>query len=177
MTDLGLIQVYTGAGKGKTTAAVGAGLRAVGHGLRVHMIQFLKGGGTRPFSGELRALEQVQGFSVEQFGTGHFVYPGVATERDRDVVRHGLKHARHVIASADYDLVILDELNVALQFELLAEQDVVELMDRKPAGVELVITGRGAPQAVLDRADLVTEMQEVKHPFTHGRAGRCGIDF
>jgi len=176
MTDLGLIQVYTGDGKGKTTAAVGAGIRAIGHGLRVHMIQFLKGGGAFPVSGEIRALDRIDGFTVERFGSGRFVVPGAATDHDRQVVRDGLERARQILDSEEYDLVILDELNAAFQLSLLAEGDVLELLRHKPPQVELVITGRGAPQSVLRQADLVTEMRAVKHPFAAGRTARIGVD-
>jgi len=176
MADLGLVQVYTGDGKGKTTAAIGAGLRAIGHGLRVHMIQFLKGGGPFPISGEIRAIDRIDGFTVEQFGTDGFVTPGAATDRDRRITRAGLNRARQVLDSEEYDLVILDEVNVAVRLALLTEDEVLELIKRKPPHVELVITGRGAPQTVLDQADLVTEMRAVKHPFTEGRAARTGVD-
>ena len=173
----GCLQIYTGDGKGKTTAAIGAGLRAIGHGLRVHMIQFLKGGGPFPISGELRALDRLDGFTVEQFGTDGFVKPGAATDDDRQIVQAAFRRARQVLDSDEYDLVILDELNVAVRLALLAEEDVLDLMSRKPPHVELIITGRGAPQTVLDRADLVTEMHAVKHPFMDGTAARPGVDF
>ena len=174
---LGLIQVYTGTGKGKTTAAIGAGIRAVGQGLRVHMIQFLKGGDNSSPYGEVRAIEQIPRFTLEQFGPSHFIKPGEISDEDREIVKRGLKRSGEVLSSGNYDLVILDEIHVALNYGLLTLEEVTELMECKPPQVELVMTGRGAPQTVIDQADLATEMRELKHPLSRGIQGRIGIEF
>jgi len=174
---LGLIQVYTGTGKGKTTAAIGAGIRAVGQGLRVHMIQFLKGGDNSSPYGEVRAIEQIPRFTLEQFGPSHFIKPGEISDEDREIVKRGLKRSGEVLSSGNYDLVILDEINVALHLGIATLQEVLDLLDRKATQTEVILTGRGASQTLIDRADLVTEMREVRHPLARGIQARLGIEF
>jgi len=177
MNELGLVQVYTGTGKGKTTAAIGAGIRAVGQGLRVHMIQFLKGGDNFPPYGEVRAIEQIPRFTLEQFGPSHFVEPGAISDEDREIVKRGLKRSGEVLASGNYDLVILDEINVVLQLGMATLQEVLDLLDRKATQTEVILTGRGAPEALLKRADLVSRVDAIKHPFDRGIKARLGIEY
>ena len=177
MNELGLIQVYTGTGKGKTTAAIGAGIRAVGQGLRVHMIQFLKGGDNFSPYGEVRAIEQIQRFTLEQFGPSHFIKPGAISDEDREIVKRGLKRSGEVLASGNYDLVILDEVNVVLHLGMATLQEVLDLLDRKATQTEVILTGRGAPEALLKRADLVSRVDAIKHPFDRGIKARLGIEY
>ncbi|HAF71085.1 MAG: Cob(I)yrinic acid a,c-diamide adenosyltransferase [Acetothermia bacterium 64_32] len=173
----GLVQVYTGDGKGKTTAAIGTGIRALGHGWRVHMLQFLKGGDPLSPYGEILALARLPGFTVEQLGPPHFVHPGSASEEDRKAIRRGLERAREALSSGEYDLVILDEINVALQLGLAEVDEVLALLDGKAEGTEVILTGRGAPRELIERADLVSLVEAVKHPFERGIAARPGIDY
>lgn len=177
MNELGLIQIYTGTGKGKTTAAIGAGIRAVGQGLRVHMIQFLKGGDNFPLYGEVRALAPIARFTLEQFGPPHFITPGAISDEDREIVKRGLERAEEVLSSGNYDLVILDEINVVLHLGIATLQEVLDLLDRKLTQTELILTGRGAPEALLERADLVSRIEAVKHPLDKGIPARPGIEY
>lgn len=170
----GLIQVYTGDGKGKTTAALGLALRAAGHGMRTYIGQFLKG---RDY-GELESIKQLAPrVTLEQYGLDAWVHVGSVTPEQRQAAQAGLAKARQALVSGDYDIVILDEVNVALYFGVLTEAEVLDLVDSKPAHVELILTGRRAPQAILERADLVTEMREVRHPYQRGVPARRGIEF
>jgi len=177
MNKLGLIQIYTGTGKGKTTAAIGAGIRAVGQGLRVHMIQFLKGGDNFPPYGEVRALEQIPRFTLEQFGPSHFIEPGAISDEDREIVKRGLERAEEVLASGNYNLVILDEINVVLQLGMAKLEKILGLLSKKAKETEVILTGRGAPEALLERADLVSRIDAVKHPFEKGIKARLGIEY
>jgi cob(I)alamin adenosyltransferase len=168
----GYVQVYTGDGKGKTSAALGLALRAAGAGLRVFFAQFIKGGRTS----EVQALERFDDrITVEQYGRGHFIRGEPAPE-DVAAARDGLVAVRRAMASGAYDVVVLDEANDAVTCGLFGAGDLVGLIDARPDPVELVITGRGAVPAVLDRADLVTEMREVKHYYQDGVAARRGIE-
>jgi len=168
-----MVQVYTGDGKGKTTAALGLALRALGHGLKVYMIQFMKGD---PEYGELRAAGRLDGLTIRQFGRTDFVDRDQPAEEDISMARQGLEHAAAVLAAGEHDLVILDEINVALDFGLVPVKAVLELIENRPPGVELVLTGRSAPRAVIEAADLVTEMREIKHYYQRGRTARDGIE-
>ena len=170
----GLIQVYTGDGKGKTTAALGLALRAAGHGWRTFFGQFMKG---REY-GELEAARLLgTRLTIRQFGNPGFVHAGQVSPQDVRMAREGLVTAREAMLSREYDIVVLDEINVALYFELLTTEDVLALIDAKPVEVELVLTGRRVPQEILDRADYVTDMREVKHPYRGGLQARKGIEF
>jgi len=169
----GLIHVYTGDGKGKTTAAIGLGVRAVGAGLRVHMIQFMKG---RRYS-ELDALERLPGFTVVQFGRDEFVSKKKPEQIDIDLAQKGLAHAQEVLHKNEYDVVILDEINVAVDYHLISLADVLELMKMKPDSMELILTGRYANPELVRQADLVSEMLEIKHPYQKGVPCRKGIDW
>ncbi|MBE0512280.1 cob(I)yrinic acid a,c-diamide adenosyltransferase [Candidatus Bathyarchaeota archaeon] len=172
--ERGLIQVYTGDGKGKTSAAFGLALRAVGRGLKVYMIQFIKGGFDY---GELYVVERLPNFRLKAFGRGKFVTDFPPTEDDVKLAKEAFELAREVVNGGEYDVVILDEINVALHLKLIETEEVVDLIGRKPKHVELILTGRYAPSEVVELADLVTEMKEVKHPYTKGVSPRKGIDY
>jgi len=170
----GLIQIYTGNGKGKTTAALGLAMRAAGHGLRTYIGQFMKG----QRYGELAAAKALSAFiKIEQFGRKGFLHvnenPG-----DEDIrrARIGLKKCRAAMLSKKYRIIVLDEINVALDFKLLTEPEVREFLDAKPDDVELILTGRYAPLSLVRRADLVTEMREKKHYYAKGVKARIGIE-
>lgn len=170
----GTVQVYTGDGKGKTTAALGLGFRAWGHGARVLVIQFMKG---RINYGELEAARKLDGFDVEQYGRETFVDRDDPAPEDVALAREALARAQSVVAENAYDLVILDEVNVAADYGLVTAEEVLALIAAKPPAMELVLTGRGAPAPVVEAADLVTEMREVKHHYRQGRPARQGIEF
>lgn len=170
----GLVEVYTGDGKGKTSAALGVALRAVGHGLRVHVIFFMKG--DFPY-GEQRALEQLPGASFECFGSQHFVDPRVVKEEEKEEAQRALEAARRAMESGQYDVLVLDEVNVASAWKLVDIEEVMELIERKPEDLELILTGRYADPHLVAMADLVTEMIEVKHPLKQGVLARQGIDY
>jgi cob(I)alamin adenosyltransferase len=166
----GYVHVYTGDGKGKTTAALGLVVRAVGAGLRVRVVQFIK---SREYS-EIRTLERL-GVPVSQFGRGCFIM-GEPTAEDRRVAAEGLEAIRELMRDEDLDLLVLDEINVALQLGLIDLEHVLDLVRSKPAGLELVLTGRGAPRELMNAADLVTEMVKVKHYYDEGVRARDGIE-
>ena len=171
----GLIQVYTGNGKGKTTASFGLALRAVGHGFRVLMIQFMKDNETY---GETKSSACLTGLEVIKAGRDVLVDLKNPDPIDKKLARDGWEMARAAILSRKYQLVILDELNVAMATGLLPVEEVAAfLRDNRCQQVEIVLTGRYAPQAILDMADLITDMQESKHPFQAGLPARQGIDF
>ncbi len=170
--ERGYIQVYTGDGKGKTTAALGLALRAAGVGAKVFIAQFVKG--TK--SAELAALERLGDLiTVKQYGRGHFIV-GEPEEEDIQAARAGLAEVRQIIASGEYPLVVLDEANVAVHFGLFTADELLETVKSRPQHVEVVITGRRAHQRIIDAADLVTEMREVKHYYTQGVPARRGIE-
>jgi cob(I)alamin adenosyltransferase len=166
-----MIQVYTGEGKGKTTAALGLALRATGARLRVYIAQFIK---SRSYS-ELKALRRMKNIKVEQFGRGCFIKtPG---QTDKDLARRGLEKIKTVIQENSYDIIILDEINVALHLGLVASGEVLELVKLCPADAEIILTGRDAPDEIIACADLVSEIKEVKHYFKKGVKARRGIEF
>ncbi len=169
----GYIQVYTGNGKGKTTAALGLALRAAGRGMKVYIGQFMKG----QEYGELDAINNYLSdwITLEQYGTPKFVV-GKPSEEDVKMAREGLKKAENAMLSGDYDIVILDEVNVSIYLKTLELEEVLNFIDKKPESVELILTGRYAPQELIDRADLVTEMKEIKHYYTKGVIAREGIE-
>jgi cob(I)alamin adenosyltransferase len=172
--EKGTVQVYTGNGKGKTTAALGQALRACGHGLRVVMIQFMKGSKNY---GEVMIASKIPNFEILQFGLPTFVEKGNPSEEDLRLARLGMDFARKAIGQGKYDMVILDEINCAIDYGLVESSEVLELVKGKPEGVEIILTGRYAPQELLDAADLVTEMREVKHHYQAGIGAREGIEF
>ncbi len=169
----GLIHVYTGNGKGKTTAAIGLGVRAAGDGLKVLMIQFMKG---RRYS-ELDALAQLKNFTVVQFGRDEFVSKEQPEQVDIDLAQKGLAYAKEFIHKHIYDVVILDEINVALDYHLITLDDVLQLLKEKSDCVELVLTGRYASPEIIQHADVVSEILEIKHPYHKGMLSRKGIDW
>jgi cob(I)alamin adenosyltransferase len=169
----GYVHVYTGDGKGKTTAAIGLAVRAAGHDRCTYIGQFMKG----QEYGELAALRHLQQITVEQYGDRGCIRKEEVTERHVAQAMAGLERARTAMLSGRYDVVVLDEVNVALWFGLLTVEAVMSLLDERPERVELVLTGRRAPQALLDRADLITEMREVRHYYSRGVTARKGIEF
>ena len=172
--EQGYVQVYTGPGKGKTTAALGLAFRAVGHGLRVHVVQFMKGSiEYGEIAGAKRLAPELE---IVQMGRDCFVNKKDPALEDIDLARRGLAHAREVVEAGKHDIVILDEVNCAVDFNLISVDDLLALIQDKPKGVELILTGRGAPDEILEAADLVTEMREVKHYYAAGVDGRVGIE-
>jgi cob(I)alamin adenosyltransferase len=167
----GLIHVYTGNGKGKTTAALGLAIRAAGHNRKVAFIQFLKG---IP-SGELLFVDKYKAFDIVHTGTGNSRKK--PEEQLRREAQETLAYTENVITGGNCDLVVLDEVCVALHRKLIDIRQVLDILDKKPDNLELVLTGRNAPQELIDRADLVTEMLLVKHPYNEGIAARKGIEY
>lgn len=168
----GYVQVYTGNGKGKTTASLGLVLRALGAGLKVHVIQFLKQG---DYS-EIKALAQFGSqITIEQFGMGKFVRGNPAPE-DVTAGRKGLERVRHIIDNKLCDVLVIEEGNVAVACGLFTIGEMLDTIESKPDDMEIIITGRGADQKLIDRADLVTEMKEIKHYFKQGVQARIGIE-
>lgn len=181
LTDGGFVQVYTGDGKGKTTAALGLALRAALSGMRVFIGQFMKGTSYAELGISRIPFEELSGGSIdiEQYGTPRLICQGEPPSRE-DVAsaRLGLEELRRRMTSGRYHVVIADEVNVALHFDLLVLDDVLELLLARPEGVELVLTGRRAPPEIIDRADLVTDMREVKHYYAlQGVQARKGIEY
>ena len=173
MMSLGKLQVYTGNGKGKTTAAIGLAVRGAGHGLRSYIGQFLKGLPT----GEAEALAHIPGIRMEQFGDGSFVLEGSPLEPHRKEARQGLQRVREALLGGSYQIVILDEINVALDLGLLFREEVEDVLETVPPGTEIVCTGRGAPGWLIERADLVSEVGAVKHYADRGMEAREGIEY
>jgi len=171
--EKGFIHVYTGNGKGKTTAAIGLGVRATGEGLKVYMIQFMKG---RRYS-EIDALENIPNFTVVQYGRDEFVLKENPEQIDIDLARKGFEQARKIINKGEHDVVILDEINVAVDYNLIPLHDVLQLLEEKTKKVELILTGRYASPEVVKQADLVSEILEIKHPYQNGIESRKGIDW
>ena len=182
----GLVQVYTGQGKGKTTAALGTAFRAVGHGLRVCVVQFLKAGwesGERLAAKRLAPELVIRAFGATQWGDRSKASAGAPwwelppSEEDRSQAREAMEFARGAVAGGEWDIVVLDEVFGALAHGLISLDEVLGLIRTKPTEVELILTGRDAPPEVIEAADLVTEMAEVKHPFRRGVNARKGIEY
>ena len=190
--ELGLIHVYTGNGKGKTTAALGLAFRAVGHGFKVCVIQFMKGG---YYFGEILASEKFLKKKIKFFEFGQstpyaeqikrgLVKPSKAIfyefEDEKEIYKKGLEFANKVIKSGRFDLVVLDEINVAMSMGHIEVKDVLDVMLSKPKNVELILTGRGAPEEIIDAADYANEIRPIKHPFDRKAKkvlGRRGIEY
>ncbi|MCL6479683.1 MAG: cob(I)yrinic acid a,c-diamide adenosyltransferase [Peptococcaceae bacterium] len=171
----GLVMVFTGNGKGKTTAALGMALRAWGQGMNILILQFIKGGRTY---GELLAAGKLEGLEIKPLGEGFITGSDEQSlDRHRMAAREALEEARREVASGRWDMVILDEIIYAAGFKLLKEGDLLEIISAKSPGTHLVLTGRGAPQSLIDRADLVTEMLEIKHPYARGVKAQKGVEF
>ncbi|MFQ5969293.1 MAG: cob(I)yrinic acid a,c-diamide adenosyltransferase [Nitrososphaerales archaeon] len=175
--DSGLVIVYTGRGKGKTTAALGMALRAVGHGFKVVMIQFIKGSW---FYGELNSSAKLQpDFELVVAGKGFvgIVDDNKPVEDHVKAAQEALQVSREKLASGKYDIIILDEINYAVDLKLITVDDVLELIKIKPKKMTLVLTGNYAKEKVIEAADLVTEMKEIKHPYSKGKKAKKGVDF
>lgn len=175
----GLVQVYWGDGKGKTTAALGLALRACGQGLKVHLVQFMKNGCENPeleISGEIKALSKIDNFSFKRFGSGEWVTKENIETHKRDA-EAALDYLQETMS--DYDVVIADEVLYAVQLGLLDEKQVVELIRKKPKRIELILTGSNKYEMskIIAMADLVTEIRKIKHPFDKGVLARKGIDY
>jgi cob(I)alamin adenosyltransferase len=170
----GLVQVYTGNGKGKTTAAFGQALRAIGQGYRVCVIQFMKG---RKYGESLAGEKYLPNLTIHLSGLDSFVMRENPAPLDIELARQGLTLARRAIASGDYDMVILDELNVAVDFKLIPLQDVIDLIKGKPTTIDLILTGRYAPPELIALADTVSEIREVRHHYNAGIKERAGIEY
>ena len=173
----GLLIVYTGDGKGKTTSALGVAFRALGYGWKICMVQFIKG--TWKY-GEMTSIAELgDRFELHRMGAGFYkiMDDDLPDEVHHAAAAEALKLLMEKLVSASYDLVIADELNVALDTGLVAEQDVRRLLASRPKQVHLIVTGRGAPPFLIDAADLVTEMREVKHPYRQGIKAQPGIDY
>ncbi len=170
----GLVQVYTGSGKGKTTASLGLALRASGHGWIVKMISFMKGD---PNYGEVLAAQHIPNFELIQSGLPTFVKKGQPSDEDLRLAREGLSKAKQYVRNEVIDLVILDEINVAVDYGLIPLNDLMSLIDEKASSQELVLTGRYAHPDIVKRADLVSEILEIKHPFQQGIKCREGVDY
>lgn len=175
--EKGLIHIYTGEGKGKTTAALGIALRAARYGMRVYLIQFIKG------VTEEETVKGIKGIIYRFFGhkrpSGEWkwLYEGEVGAEDKAIAADGLKFAEQIIVKGNYDVVILDEIVMAIWFGLLDEKDVISLLGKKPAHVELILTGRRASQKLIGAADYVSDVQKIKHPFDKGILAREGIDY
>ncbi len=172
--EKGLVQVYTGNGKGKTSAAFGSALRAVGRGLRVYIIQFIKGGFDY---GELYIAKKIPRLTLTAFGRGKFITEMPPSDRDVELAREAFELAKKTVESGKYDMVILDEINIVINLRMIGVNDVIQLIKNKPQHVELILTGRNAPKEIIEAADLVTEMREVKHPYAQGVQPRKGIEY
>jgi cob(I)alamin adenosyltransferase len=172
----GLLAVYTGDGEGKTTSALGKVVRSVGYGWKVLIVQFMKG--TWHY-GEMAGLKHLPGVRLERMGAGFYKIMGdsLPDEVHQQAAAEALQFAAEAMASGEWDLVILDEINVALQTELLTWEAVLPVIEARPKWLHLVLTGRGAPRELIERADLVTEMREVKHPYQAGIIAQKGFDY
>ncbi len=171
----GLVHIYTGNGKGKTTAALGLALRAIGHGHKVFMLQFMKG--SKNYGEIIAAEKYLPNLTIVQSGLETFVSKENPAQVDIDLAVEGLNISQKVIEENKYDMVILDEVNVALDFNLIPLSEVVELIKNKPAEMELVLTGRYAPKEIFELGDVVSDITLVNHPYYHGVEAREGIEF
>jgi len=170
----GLLIVFTGNGKGKTTAALGLALRAFGHNFRVCIIQFVKG---KWKTGEMMAAGRFEGI-MDFFVKGRgFLFNSKDIVRDREAAKEAWKFAKGVMTSLQYRMVILDELSYLIKYKMIEEDEVVDFLSKKRADLHVIVTGRDAPDSLIDLADLVTEMREIKHPFKSGIKAQKGIEF
>lgn len=170
--ETGYVQIYTGNGKGKTTAALGLSLRAICAGKKVYIGQFIKG----MDYAELKAMDYLPGLVIKQYGRDCFI-KNKPTKEDIEMAEAGLREIKQIIDSEEYDVVVLDEINVSLFFNLIKLEDVIEIVKSKPKAIELVLTGRYVPDELIQLADLVTEMKEIKHYYNEGVEARSGIEF
>jgi cob(I)alamin adenosyltransferase len=173
-TAKGLVIVITGRGKGKTTAAFGQALRAIGQGYKVFVLQFMKG---RKYGEFIAAEKYLSHLTIRMSGLDSFVMRDNPAAIDIELAQKGLDAAQKAINSGKYDMVILDEINVALDFKLVALPKVIELIKNKPAGLDLILTGRYAPPEIIELADTVSEIKEIKHHYAAGIKDRAGIEY
>lgn len=169
----GYVQLYTGDGKGKTTAALGLALRSAGHKRRVFIGQFMKG----QYYGELSALAHIDEIDIEQFGDAGCIRREEVTDLHRQQAERGIRRIEEVLFSGAYPMVIMDEIAVAVWFGIVDLERVLGVLRKRPDGVEIILTGRRAPEGLIDAADLVTEMQEIRHYYRDGVPAREGIEF
>ncbi len=171
----GLVLVYTGNGKGKTTAALGLALRAIGHGQRVFLLQFMK---SEPGTGEIQAINQyLPNFKVLQAGKNRMLPDNSLAADEPGDIRKGFNQGKAALLSGEYDLVIFDEINVVLARGRFPVEEVLEMLRMRPGHVNVVLTGRYAPEEIVDFADLVSEVKEIKHPYRRGIKARAGLEF
>ena len=170
----GLVQLFTGDGKGKTSAALGIVLRALGYGLRVYIVYFMKG--DYPY-GERNVLSKLPNVTFASFGSLEFVDPVNVKPEEIEQAKQALAFARETVLSGNYDLLVLDEVNVAVAWKLVELDEVVKFIQDKPSNVELILTGRRADTKLVQLADLVTECLKIKHPYDKGIMARPGIDY
>lgn len=171
----GYVQIYTGTGKGKTTAALGLALRACGHGIKTYIGQFMKGHNY----GEIKAARLIKPFvKIERYGRKAFVHKeGKIDKADIELAKKGMEKIKKAVFSNDYGIVVLDEILTAIFFGLIPKEEVLELIEKKPENVEIVLTGRYAPAELIEASDLVTEMKEIKHYYSKGVTARKGIEY
>jgi len=172
--DRGLVMVITGNGKGKTTAAFGQALRAIGHGYHVFVVQFMKG---RKYGEFLAAGKYLPNLTIRMSGLDSFVMRDNPAKIDIELAQKGLDKARKAINRGKYDMVILDEINVALDFKLIDLNEVIDLIKNKPPEIDLILTGRYAPGEIIKLADTVSEVKEIKHHYNAGIKNRAGIEY
>ena len=169
----GYVHVYTGNGKGKTTAAFGLALRAAGAGLKVFIGQFIKG---KPYNENDVITKHLENITVKQYGLGCFII-GDPTEEDFKAARNGLTEISKMVKENKFDMVVMDEVNIALYYNLFEVDELIEIIDNRPENMEIILTGRYAPQKLIQYADLVTEMKEIKHYYNNGIKARKGIEY
>ena len=167
----GMVHVYTGNGKGKTTAAFGLAIRAVGAEKNVYIAQFVKG---MKYS-ELKSLKKIEKIKIKQYGLNYFI-KGKAEQEDINAARKGLEEVAKILKSGEYELVILDEANIAVYYDLFSVEQLIKALENRAEEVEVVITGRYAADKIIEYADLVTEMKEIKHYYQKGVKARVGIE-
>ena len=174
MAKRGLVMVITGDGKGKTTSAFGQALRAIGQGYKVCMIQFMKG---RKYGEVIAAEKYLPDLTLYQFGLDSFVMRNNSAQVDVDIAREGFEKAKEVIQSGEFNMVIMDEINVAVDFNLIPEEEMIDLVRSKPPELDLILTGRYACEKLKEIADLVSEVTEIKHHYNAGIKDRAGIEY
>ena len=168
----GYVQVYTGNGKGKTTAAYGVAVRAIGAGMKVCLVQFIKG----LYSSEFETFKRLKdSIDVLQYGDGNFIF-NQPTEKDISNAKKGLDKLKSIISSNKYQVIILDEINMAVYLKIITVEEIIDIIANKPINVELILTGRYAHPKIIEMADLVTEMNEIKHYYKKGIVARVGIE-
>ncbi len=173
-SDLGLIHVISGDGKGKTTSSLGLALRAAGHGFRTLIIQLMKKGWNY---GELTALQNIPQITIEQFGTPEFVDKKRPKEIDYKEAEAAITRIKQALFNETWDILILDEINVAIDFKLVSEDEIIDLLKRKPKKLEIILTGRDATDNIISLADYYTEVCEKKHPYQQNILARKGVEF